>query len=132
MYNILRGGRLIGYSRLETPCVLTGEARGVLETGPAFAEIRDRLAAQAAAVEAELAADPQTRGPPDFANDFREMLLLAGAGTDGFRDLSVVAPDGRVLNARVNGFAEVAPGRWVVAVAVNDGEFWRRAAAGTL
>jgi hypothetical protein len=93
------------------------------------------LTAIAAAVDARLELEvSEGHIPPDLVDDFREMALLYGdsSQSDVWNDLDVVTADGRMLNARVDGFARTESGHWLTSVTVNDAQFWRRAANGTL
>lgn len=132
MYSIYRDRDLIGRSRLERAGYLFGDAQGVFEPTLAFRALQDRASARSSAVAAELeTAGRENRMDDDMIQGMIEMALLFDR--DGtWPDLEVVSPDGRKLNARVDGFAETSPGRWRIGVTINDAEYWHRAAEGTL
>ena len=131
MYSIFRGSELVGRSRLERPNYLIGDVQGVFEPAGAFRRLRDRINARSEAITAELEREMGTGDlSRESVDDFRELALLSGRGK--WPDLEVVSPDGRALNARVDGFVETSAGRWMIGVTVNDAEYWHRAAEGTL
>jgi hypothetical protein len=132
VYSIYRGGEIIGRTRLERPGLVIGDAQGLFEPAAAFRGLRDRHAARSSVIAAELEERVRTgEVPADLVRHFRDVSLLFDRnGT--WPDLEVVSPDGRKLNARVDGFAETSPNHWVIGVTVNDAEYWRRAAEGTL
>jgi hypothetical protein len=134
MYRIVRGSVVVGQTRLEKPDILIGHAQGAFFPAADFEPLRDRVAAIRAAIEAELAAEVQSGNiPADWANDFRDMEVLGdGRHRAAWADLSVSDPAGRVVNARVDGFAESDEERWSIGVTINDATYWRRAADRTL
>lgn len=135
MYTIRHGTATIGHTRLETPWELTGHAQGVFEPTPAFSMLHEQLNAIAGEVDAQLGvAVREGHISPDLVDDFREMALLHhdSIQSDVWIDIDVISATGRPVSARVDGFAETEPGRWVISVTVNDAAFWRRAAEGTL
>jgi hypothetical protein len=134
MYRIRRGDAVIGQTRLEQAEPLTGQVQGTFDPAGDFELVRGRIPGIADAIDAELEAEVQAgRIPADWVGDYREMQLL---GDERHRavwaDLEVVDADGRVVNARVDGFAESNQGVWLIGVTINDERYWRSVADSTL
>jgi catechol 2,3-dioxygenase-like lactoylglutathione lyase family enzyme len=114
-YLVVRGGHLIGRSRLEYPLDAGGAAAGRFFPGPAWEKVQEVFSRGHAAL---------ARGDDAMLRRYREEL-----GALGFR---IRDQDGREMEGRVDLISEWEDGRMIVHTTLPDPLYWERTTGGDL